>query len=153
MYPCLSGSLARMMPPRLPATLSHADEVAYAPQDLPRWHTGPFQAEEIKGFGTDEGIGDERGNLFRREGAQGSADRFGLANQRQNEIDPTLETGAHDLGDNGIGPTRGDKLLQHAHVSRCDIIIEIVAGLVPLFREFAGRIAEQSVLTIEQLCI
>ena len=57
---------------------------------------------------------------------------LGLARDADDEIDPSHEAGADDLGDLGIGPAGGDQLLQHAHVARGDVVIEIVARPVPL---------------------
>ena len=51
----------------------------------------------------------------------------------------------------GIVPAGGDQLLQHAHIARRDVVIEIVARPVPLLRELERRVAEQGVLAIEQL--
>ena len=62
-----------------------------------------------------------------------------------------MQAGADDLRDLGIGPARGDQLLQHAHIAGGDVVIEIVAGPVPLLRKLERRVAEQRVLPIEQL--
>ena len=58
--------------------------------------------------------------------------RSALRASAGDEIDPAHDAGADHLGDLGVDPARGDQLLQHAHVARGDVVVEIVAGPVPL---------------------
>ena len=51
----------------------------------------------------------------------------------------------------GVGPACGDQLLQDAHVARGDVVVEIVAGPIPLLRQLESGVAEHGVLTVEQL--
>ena len=77
-------------------------------------------------------LADERADLLGRERAEPAQLLLGLARDADDQIEPAHEAGADDLGDLGVGPARGDQLLQHAHVARGDVLIEIVAGAVPL---------------------
>ena len=127
------------------------NEIADAPQRLAHRHALLLAAEQIEAFRADERAADERGNLLRRERPEPAELALGLARKLRDEIEPADQAGADDLGDLGIGPAGGDQLLQHAHVARRDVVIEIVAGPVPLLRKLERRIAEQRVLAIEQL--
>ena len=59
---------------------------------------------------------------------------LGLARELRDKIEPAQQAGADDLRHLGIGPACRDQLLQHAHVARRDVIVEIVARPVPLLR-------------------
>ena len=60
---------------------------------------------------------------------------------------------AHNLGDARVDPAGRDQLLQHAHVTRSDVVIEIVARPIPLLGQLERRIARQRILAIEKLCV
>ena len=68
-------------------------------------------------FRADEGIGDQHGDFLRRKWTQAAKFALGFARHGNNEIDPSRNAGADDLGDLGIGPAGGDQFLQHTHVA------------------------------------
>ena len=112
-----------------------------------------FHAEQIQTFCADEGVSGKRPDLLGRERPQSAELVLRPAGDIDDEVDPFHDAGANDPGDNGVGPTRRDQLLEDTHIARAEVIVEIGAGMVPLLRKLEHRVAEQSVLAIEQLCV
>ena len=102
-------------------------------------------------FCADERIGDKAADFLGRERAEATELAFGPPRETSDEIDPSHDAGANDLGDRRVGPACGDQFLQDAHVAGSDVVVEIVACPVPLLRKLERGVAEQRGLPIEQL--
>src|SRR6185312_16339918 len=147
-YPVSAGSFARIRsgPDRL--RFEAADQVAEPAQRGAQWDAALLDAQQIEALGAHEGASDQRADLLGVERAERAELSLGLARQLDQEIAPAHQAGADDLGDRLVHPACGDQLLQHADVARGDVVVEIVAGAVPLLRELERRVAEQCVLAV-----
>src|SRR5918999_2092662 len=76
--------------------------------------------------------GDFRGprHLLGGEGAEGAEAALGLAGHLGQEHVPAGEQLPDRVADLGVGPSRGQHLLEHAHIARLQVVLEEVAGLL-----------------------
>ena len=62
--------------------------------------------------------------------------------QADDQIHPANDAGADHLGDFRVMPAHRDELLQHPHVAGGNVLIQVVAGAVPLLGQFKGWVSE-----------
>src|SRR5262245_39993413 len=138
--PSLSGSFARITSPRRRSGFCHTNEISEAPERLAHRHALLLAAEQIEALRTHECAADERGNLFGRKWADSTELALRFAPQLGEQIKPGQQSGADNAGNIGVSPTRRRQLLQHAHVAGGNVVVEVVASLVPLLRQLQVRI-------------
>src|SRR5471032_284468 len=132
--PLLTGSLARIAL-SLGAGFVGADQVADEAKTAAQRRALLLEAEQVEAFRAHEGTGHEGRDLVGREGSEASEPGLGLARHVGDQLEPAHHPVANDLGDRWIDVARRDHLLQHAHVARGDIVVEIIAGAIPLLGE------------------
>ena len=76
-----------------------------------------------------------------------------LRANRRDEPHPSENGGPDRPGDLRVGPARGSEFVHHPHVPGGDVLVEVVAGAVPLLGEVERRVAEEVRLASEQLRI
>src|SRR5215217_2690107 len=113
--------------------LTLADEDADAPQGRADRQGVAVEAEQKQRLGTEEGRGDQGGQLLGGERAERAVAALGLAGHLGEQGDPAAEQLADGRADLGIGPPGGHQLLEHPDVAGLQVVLEEVAGLlVPL---------------------
>ena len=107
--------------------------------------------EQVEALPPEKAAAYQRRHLLGRERPQAPQLAVGLAGKLRDEIEPGEQAGADDPSHLGLSPACGDQLLQHTHVTRRNVVVEIVAGAVPLLRQLERRVVKQRILAVEKL--